>query len=140
MSRLEELVASGQVPDPLLRAGARAQVGWRLLGERLRAARLRDPLGEAALRRSRGPIAVATDAANDQHYAVAPGFFELVLGPRLKYSCCLYEEPGTTLAEAEEAMLALATRRAGIQDGMEVLDLGCGWGSMTGWLLERLPA
>lgn len=139
MSRLEAILASGRVPDPVLRAGARAQSRQRLRSERRRAARLDDPLGEAARRRSRGPIAVATDAANHQHYAVAPGFFELVLGPRLKYSCCLYESPGATLAEAEEAMLALATSRAGVVDGMEVLDLGCGWGSMSLWLLETLP-
>ncbi|MFM9128223.1 MAG: SAM-dependent methyltransferase, partial [Solirubrobacterales bacterium] len=107
--------------------------------ERRLAGRQGDPLGAAALRRSRGPIAVATEEANHQHYAVAPGFFELVLGPRLKYSCCLYESPVTTLAQAEEAMLALATERAGVKDGMEVLDLGCGWGSMSLWLLERFP-
>ncbi len=139
MSRLDSLLASGRVPDPALRAGARAQIRWRLLRERVLAAQQDDPLGAAALRRSYGPIAIATDEANHQHYAVAPGFFELVLGPRLKYSCCLYESPSTTLARAEEAMLALATERAGVQDGMEVLDLGCGWGSMSLWLLEQLP-
>ena len=139
MGTIDELLASGRVPDPVLRAGARAQTRWRLLRERLIAARQDDPLGKAALRRSYGPIAIATDDANHQHYAVAPEFFELVLGPRLKYSCCLYESPNTTLAQAEEAMLALATKRAGVQDGMSVLDLGCGWGSMSLWLLEQLP-
>ena len=139
MSRLDALLASGRVPDRALRAGARAQSRWRLRRERRLAASQVDPLGAAALRRSRGPIAIATEAANHQHYAVAPGFFELVLGPRLKYSCCLYESPSTTLAQAEEAMLTLATGRAGVQDGMEVLDLGCGWGSMSLWLLEQLP-
>ncbi len=140
MSRLDSLLASGRVPDPALRAGARAQIRWRLMRERVLAARQDDPLGAAALRRSYGPIAIATDEANHQHYALAPGFFELVLGPRLKYSSCLYESPSTTLAEAEEAMLALATERAGVHDGMEVLDLGCGWGSMSLWMLEQLPA
>jgi len=140
VSRLEATLASGRVPDRVLRAGARAQTRWRLLRERRLASRQRDPLGAAALRRSYGPIAVATDEANHQHYAVTPGFFELVLGPRLKYSCCLYESPATTLAQAEEAMLALATSRAGVENGMEVLDLGCGWGSMSLWLLGRLPA
>lgn len=139
MSALDNLLASGRVPDPVLRSGARAQTRWRLLRERLLASRQDDPLGSAALRRSYGPIAIATDDANHQHYAVAPEFFELVLGPRLKYSCCLYGSPATTLAEAEEAMLALATERAGVKDGMTVLDLGCGWGSMSLWLLEQLP-
>ncbi|MFM9127330.1 MAG: hypothetical protein ACKOTA_07215, partial [Solirubrobacterales bacterium] len=73
MSRLDALLASGRVPDPALRAGARAQSRLRLLRERRLAARQDDPLGAAALRRSRGPIAVATQEANHQHYAVAPG-------------------------------------------------------------------
>ena len=108
MGALDELLASGRVPDPVLRAGARAQTRWRLLRERLIAARQDDPLGKAVLRRSYGPIAIATDDANHQHYAVAPEFFELVLGPQLKYSCCLYETPEATLAQAEEATLAQA--------------------------------
>ena len=140
MALSEKLISSGRLPDRLLRAGARAAISQRLLSERI-ASRGRDPLHEAALRRSEGPIAVATDDANDQHYAVAPEFFALVLGPRWKYSCCLYGAGAgaVTLAEAEEAMLALTVSRAGVEDGMEVLDLGCGWGSLTLWLAQTLP-
>jgi cyclopropane-fatty-acyl-phospholipid synthase len=86
-----------------------------------------------------GPIAIATADANVQHYEVPSAFFEAVLGPRLKYSCAWYDRAEATLAEAEEAMLALTCARAGIEDGMRLLDLGCGWGSLCLWLAERYP-
>src|SRR5205085_8158171 len=86
-----------------------------------------------------GPLAVATDLANSQHYEVPAEFFETVLGPRLKYSGCLYENEHATLAQAEEAMLALTCGRAEIEDGMDVLDLGCGWGSLSLWIAEKYP-
>ena len=87
-----------------------------------------------------GPIALVPDLANAQHYEVPSSFFELVLGPRLKYSSCLWESPDTDLESAEEAMLAVTAERAGIQDGMRVLDLGCGWGSLSLWIAEHFPA
>jgi cyclopropane-fatty-acyl-phospholipid synthase len=85
------------------------------------------------------PVAIETDAANVQHYEVPARFFELVLGPRLKYSGCIWSAGVRTLAEAEEAMLALTCERAEIRDGMEVLDLGCGWGSLSGYIKEKFP-
>jgi cyclopropane-fatty-acyl-phospholipid synthase len=139
----EALVAaaeSGRVPDPLLRFGIR-----RLVAERRR--ELLAPGFEAALaskrafleETARGPIAVATARANEQHYEVPPAFFEQVLGPRLKYSCALWDAGVASLAAAEERMLAVTCERAGLADGMTVLDLGCGWGSLTLWIAERLP-
>ncbi len=68
-----------------------------------------------------------------------PGFFGLVLGPRRKYSGCVWPTGTETLAAAEEASLALTCERAGIEDGMAVLDLGCGWGSLSGYVAERFP-
>jgi cyclopropane-fatty-acyl-phospholipid synthase len=85
------------------------------------------------------PIAIVPHLPNIQHYEVPPEFFQLVLGKRLKYSCCLWPEPDTTLDESEEHMLALTCKRAGLEDGMEVLDLGCGWGSLTTWIAEKYP-
>ena len=79
------------------------------------------------------------DAANRQHYELPTGFFELFLGPRLKYSSCLWPPGVDDLAAAEEAMLELTCERAGIEDGMEVLDLGCGWGSLALFIAERFP-
>jgi cyclopropane-fatty-acyl-phospholipid synthase len=149
MGRIDALVAAaiegaerGWIPDAALRAGIR-----RLLQRRLDQGG--DPRGAAALARKQAllhelrsaPLAVAADAANAQHYEVPAAFFRRVLGPRLKYSCCHFGdgEGGDGLAEAEERMLALSCRRAGLEDGMRVLDLGCGWGSLALWIAERYP-
>ena len=86
------------------------------------------------------PIAVRPDAANAQHYEVPEGFFGLVLGPRRKYSCCLYTDGVTTLAQAEERALAKTAEHAGLADGQDILELGCGWGSLSLWMAERFPA
>lgn len=85
------------------------------------------------------PIAIHTDEANRQHYEVPAEFFSLVLGPRRKYSCCLYSDPSTTLAEAEIHALEETVQHAGIEDGMTILELGCGWGSLSLFLAQRLP-
>jgi cyclopropane-fatty-acyl-phospholipid synthase len=135
-----ELVERGLVPDWLVRWGIR-----RLLAERLREAssggveawRERQEAFVEELRSS--PLALAVEAANEQHYEVPPEFFQRVLGPRLKYSACLWPPDVDGLAGAEEAMLALTCERAGLADGMEVLELGCGWGSLTLWMAERYP-
>lgn len=132
--RLAEL---GWLPDAAIRAGIRAQ-----LRDRLRTAEALAQSGEedrfiASLQDE--PIAIETDLANEQHYEVPPAFFEQVLGPRMKYSCCLYPGGGESLAEAEAAMLERSCARAEIADGMRILDLGCGWGSLSLWLAEHYP-
>ena len=78
--------------------------------------------------------------ANVQHYELPPEFFAAVLGPRRKYSCCYWPRASTSLAEAEEAGLALACQQAELVDGQNVLELGCGWGSLSLWMAERYPA
>jgi len=85
------------------------------------------------------PIAVHTDAANAQHYEVPAAFFDQVLGPWRKYSCCYYADPGDTLATAEEKALELTAEHAGLADGQDILELGCGWGSLSLWMAERYP-
>jgi cyclopropane-fatty-acyl-phospholipid synthase len=85
-------------------------------------------------------IAEHPDAANAQHYELPPEFFALTLGPRRKYSCCLYDAPATTLAHAEDAALAFSSDFAGLADGQDVLELGCGWGSLSLWMAEHYPA
>jgi cyclopropane-fatty-acyl-phospholipid synthase len=84
-------------------------------------------------------LALDTDKANEQHYEVPAEFFDLVLGPHKKYSSCYFENDQTSLAEAEGAALAITCERAQIEDGMSVLELGCGWGSLTLWMAERYP-
>jgi cyclopropane-fatty-acyl-phospholipid synthase len=80
------------------------------------------------------PIAACVEDANAQHYEVPAAFFELVLGPQRKYSCCLFRRPNDTLAEAEEAALEETCARAGICNGQDILELGCGWGSLSLWM------
>jgi len=137
---LIELTERGIFPDVLVRAGMRKLISQRLTdpesvdGEK-RSRRYSQWLDE--LRAS--PIAIETKAANQQHYEVPADFFRLHLGPRLKYSCALYPEGGESLGQAEEKMLALYAERAGLQNGMRILDLGCGWGSLSLWLAEKFP-
>ena len=131
----------GLVPDPLIRLGAR-----HLSRQRLREDGRHDPdelraILDARIREwQQGPIAVATTAANDQHYEVPPAFFQRALGPALKYSACYWDADTTDLAAAEEAMLTLSATRAGLADGQSVLDLGCGWGSFSLWAAARYRA
>ena len=134
------LVEKGLVPKPILRQGIR-----HLLGERLREqARLFDPEPAAAMRRwtehmRRSAVALVPERANEQHYELPPDFFRLVLGSRLKYSSGFYRDEHTSLDEAEQAMLALTCERAALADGQEVLELGCGWGSLSLWMAEHYP-
>jgi len=136
-----ELCERGWVPDAITRIGIR-----RLCRARLREEQATDPAQArqryrdllAGLRAS--PVAIHTDAANAQHYELPPRFFQLCLGPRLKYSCCLYPRGDESLDEAEELMLRLYGERAGLDDGQDILELGCGWGSLTLWMAERYPA
>ena len=138
---IPDLAERALLPDWMIRLGIR-----RLLASRLRMERRRNTVEPRAyvgqfieeLRRS--PIAVATESANEQHYEVPTQFFQHVLGPRLKYSCCYWSDPETTLDQAEEAMLDLFCRRADIQDGMDILELGCGWGSLCLWIAQKFPA
>jgi cyclopropane-fatty-acyl-phospholipid synthase len=85
------------------------------------------------------PIAEHAGAANAQHYELPAAFFEKVLGPNLKYSCCLYERGVETLAEAEEVALAETALHADLADGQTILELGCGWGSLSLWMARAFP-
>jgi cyclopropane-fatty-acyl-phospholipid synthase len=84
------------------------------------------------------PIAIHTEAANAQHYELPADFFGLVLGPRRKYSSCLFT-PGETLAQAEDRALAETCAHADLHDGQDILELGCGWGSLSLWMAEHYP-
>jgi cyclopropane-fatty-acyl-phospholipid synthase len=130
---IESLVDSGLVPEPLLRAGIRA-----VCALRLREQRRADPERFIAELRA-SDIAIATDAANSQHYEVPAAFFERVLGPRLKYSASYWPAGVETLGAAEAAMLELYAERAQLADGQRILDLGCGWGSFALWAAARYP-
>ncbi|MCB1054344.1 MAG: class I SAM-dependent methyltransferase [Acidobacteria bacterium] len=140
MQALLGLVERGVVPDAVVRLGIR-----RLLASRLEQGYEKDPEARresvAALLRemAASPLAVLPEKANEQHYEVPAEFFLEVLGRHLKYSSCLYPEGVERLDDAEAAMLALTCDRAALEDGQDVLELGCGWGSLSLWMAERYP-
>src|ERR1700730_5366397 len=84
-------------------------------------------------------IAEYTDEANIQHYEVPAAFFAHVLGPNRKYSSCFYKEPKSTLQEAEEEALRQTVEHADLADGQSILELGCGWGSLSLWMARQFP-
>jgi len=139
MSLVERLIAWGErteLPDALTRA-AIAGLVWRT--DRA----LRDvPSGTDAAfvaGMDRFPIAIHADAANAQHYELPPEFFAEALGPNRKYSSCFFDRADATLAEAEERALALTMDHADLRDGQRILELGCGWGSLSLAMARRFP-
>jgi cyclopropane-fatty-acyl-phospholipid synthase len=134
------LLERGLLPDNLIRLQIR-----RLLAQRLREERRggveqqSDYLRQLLAQIRSSPIALSTAKANEQHYEVPARFFELTLGQHLKYSSGLWVPACTSLDEAEQAMLALTTERAQIEDGQHILELGCGWGSLTLYMAEHFP-
>lgn len=170
---MDRLLEKDIVPDGVIRLGIR-----RLLRQRLRdeakgglESRQRHEM-ELLNRLKRGPIAVDTSAANEQHYEVPTDFYQLVLGKHLKYSCGWWDDasPGVSalrrrhalppgegsdgklpspvgrgvggeaaLDVSEEAMLRLTCERAELDEGQEILELGCGWGSLSLFMAARYP-
>jgi cyclopropane-fatty-acyl-phospholipid synthase len=137
---LDRLLERDILPDPLLRLGIRRLLHQRLREERHESVEAQLAALQSLVTELRGsPIAIETAAANEQHYEVPTRFFELCLGSRLKYSSGLWSDGIDTLDAAEEAMLALTCQRARIEDGQRILELGCGWGSLSLWLAEHYP-
>lgn len=140
MISIDSLLEANVVPDPLIRLGIR-----HLLAETLREKTCANvELQRAALLAhihglKSSPIAVQTRDANEQHYEVPTRFYQLCLGRRLKYSSALWTDAGDTLDTAEEKMLALTCERAELADGLRILELGCGWGSLSLWMAEKYP-
>jgi cyclopropane-fatty-acyl-phospholipid synthase len=134
------LAESGFIPDSVIRFGIR-----RLVETRRRQILPSSPGADSGLdsfveMMNGSDIALHPDLANEQHYEVPPEFFGEVLGKHRKYSCCYWADGATTLDAAEQAALEISCRRAGIENGMHILDLGCGWGSFSLWVAEHYPA
>jgi cyclopropane-fatty-acyl-phospholipid synthase len=135
-----ELVERGYVPDALVRKGIRAlHRGGLRERARVGVASSQEQF-QGLLRDMRtGPIALHTEAANQQHYELPAAFFEHVLGPHRKYSGCYWPDGVRTLEEAEEASLRVTCTHAELADGQDILELGCGWGSLTLWMASHYP-
>lgn len=129
-------VERAPLPDPLTRYGIQFLVGR--TRRRLSAASMSTE-SDFAREMARHPIATHVDAANEQHYELPPAFFSLVLGPRRKYSSCFYDNGTETLAQAELRALEETVAHADLADGQRILELGCGWGSLTLFMAERYP-
>lgn len=133
-------IEAGLVPDWLVRLGIKYNCSLRLrelLQDGHETAYQQVEQFIAELRTS--PIAIATGAANEQHYEVPASFFELVLGKHRKYSSAFWSAETRTLTQAEQAMLERSVQAAELADGMRILELGCGWGSLTLFMAERFP-
>ena len=136
-----ELTETGYVPDSLIRHGIR-----KLLRQRLHEIHASDVALMAEQQNAfvehmdNAEVAILPQLANEQHYEVPQAFYEKVLGPHGKYSCCYWPEGTSSLASAEHAALEMTCERAEIRDGMDILELGCGWGSLSLWMATRYPA
>ena len=137
---IDQLLKKDIIPDWAIRLGIRSLLTKRIQQE--------DPGSDDALEEKTAhfvkmmkasPVAVNTREANEQHYEVPHEFYERVLGDHLKYSSGWWDSSAQTLSDAEKAMLDITLERAGIQDGQEVLELGCGWGSLSLYAASRFP-
>lgn len=140
IARFIDWTERGWMPDALVRIGIRQLLKKRLAtvdqGNDQGNARYLNQLIEEF---SAGPVALVPEKANEQHYEVPSELFRLTLGKRLKYSSCYWPEGVNDLDQAEESALQQTCSRAEIKDGMEILELGCGWGSLTLWMAEQFP-
>jgi len=140
MQWLVHLADNGTLPDALCRLGIR-----KLCEKRLQDILAQDPASQKQRTDQfveamcAGPVAPVPEKANEQHYELPPAFFELVLGTHRKYSSCYWSEGVRTLDLAEAAALDATCSRADLQDGQDILELGCGWGSLTLWIAEHYP-
>ena len=131
----------GALPDVIVRAGIRRLLRSRLADIGAADTEVAARQGDAFFAAMRtAPIALLPEKANEQHYEVPPAFFDEVLGRQRKYSSAWWPDGVETLDEAEEAALQITATRAGLHDGQRVLELGCGWGSLTLWMAAHFPA
>jgi cyclopropane-fatty-acyl-phospholipid synthase len=139
MSLISTIIGTAErvpLPDALVRAGIN-----RLCSRTAAKFAASDGSSDAAFADEMAARAIAeyTDEANAQHYEVPAAFFALVLGPNRKYSACFYREPASTLQEAEEEALRQTVDHADLADGQSILELGCGWGSLSLWMARQFP-
>lgn len=130
----------GYVPDSLIRYGIRKLVEKRKHTTYDLSIEQKMNLKTAFIQQlNESPLAVHTDVANEQHYEIPAAFYELVLGTHKKYSSCIFHNDTQELSQAEADMLQLTCERAQLEDGMDILELGCGWGSLTLWMAKHYP-
>ena len=135
-----DLIASGKLPDFAIRLGIRQRLAGTIapfekLDPEDRQAKLMAHIAELKAM----PIAIATEEANEQHYELPTAFFKRCLGPHMKYSSGYWDPGVTDIGESETRMLTLTCQRAELSNGQTILELGCGWGSLTLWMAKHYP-
>jgi cyclopropane-fatty-acyl-phospholipid synthase len=139
-ARVIDWVEAGRAPDRVVRYGIRRLIKQRLAdiaeGDCERSA---EALEHFVAAMADAPVAPLAERANDQHYELPPALFAAALGPHRKYSCCHWPPGVGTLAEAERLALEATCARAELADGQRILELGCGWGSLTLFMAARYP-
>ena len=129
------------LPDSLVRFGIKKMLKQRLQDESANDPEQHEKRYQQLLENLRqSPIAIEPGAANAQHYEIPAAFYQYALGKHLKYSSCYWDEETENLDQAEARMLAVTAERAELLDGQQILELGCGWGSLTLWMAEHFPA
>ncbi len=140
MSKIDDILARDLIPDFLIRTGIRARLKETLAPfEKLDCEGRQKLLMEHIADLKKSPIAIATDEANEQHYELPTAFFQKCLGPHMKYSSGYWDAGVTDIETSESRMLALTCERALLEDGQRILELGCGWGSLTLWMGKHYP-
>ena len=140
ISKLIELAEKGIIPDYFIRQGIVRNCENRLNNENVSNTEKVSSKKQIWIEQMKeSPIALVPEKANEQHYEVPPAFFEKVLGKHLKYSSGYWPDGVNSLDESEESMLELSFERAQLADGDSILELGCGWGSLTCYMASKLP-
>ena len=140
ISKLIELAEKGIIPDYFIRQGIVRNCENRLNNENVSNTEKVSSKKQIWIEQMKeSPIALVPEKANEQHYEVPPAFFENVLGKHLKYSSGYWPDGVNSLDESEESMLELSFERAQLADGDSILELGCGWGSLTCYMASKLP-
>ena len=140
ISKLIELAEKGIIPDYFIRQGIVRNCENRLKNENVSNTEKVSLKKQSWIEQMKeSPIALVPEKANEQHYEVPPAFFENVLGKHLKYSSGYWPDGVNSLDESEESMLELSFERAQLADGDSILELGCGWGSLTCYMASKLP-
>jgi cyclopropane-fatty-acyl-phospholipid synthase len=139
-ARMIDWAEAGAAPDAAIRFGIRRLCRQRLVEiDAAECERSAEALERFVAEMRLAPVAPVPQRANDQHYELPEALFAAALGPHRKYSSCYWPSGITTLAGAERAALSLTCERAGLADGQRILELGCGWGSLTLFMAERYP-
>ena len=138
---INTLLERDRIPDFLIRARIRSLLRRRLKDESFSTAEQQQlHLMELIGQLKASPIAIETGAANEQHYEVPTAFFSMVMGKHMKYSCCYWDDNTPDLSSAEAKALEITCQRAQLREGMNILELGCGWGSLTMFMAQKFPS